>query len=392
LVHRERVGKLREDEREEAARLHAYSFPSDPSAAQRVLDCDLSRAFAVRDGRRLVAVVLWRAVDLIAGDLRVPFVATGPGTTAVDVRGRGLLAEEQTTFLELLRADALLSGIGTPQARWHQRNGWGVATSVQRITEHPEVFAGGSHRLDRFVQCDADDLEVRTLWRRHVETRVGAIDRGPDEWAALLVAAPSELRRDLVKCQVDGATVAYLLLAHRPAPTGDELRVLEGGWDTEAGVPAVLAALSSHNNVERVVWDAPSDLLLWPHVRAAMRFEPTVVPDKMLRILDLARMPWRAPAGTPDASVTVEVVDVQAPWNAGSWEVGSDAGTVSWQRTSRTPKITVQASVLGPLYSGFATPHVARASGLLHASDERSLDLLELILHRPSAPYAPDCW
>lgn len=392
-------GPLLSAEVADAAQLLAYSFPEADDIAEKTRQWDRERTYALRDDDGLVSVVLWRLSEVIDCGLRIPICIAGPGATAPRARGDRKLARSQTAFLEMLRSGGcVLSGLETPLPKWHQGNGWGVCSHVSRFVGSPTDLkplltpTPGAQFLTEPV-----DEFLDGVYRAAADTRFGFLVRSSEDWAALRRPTSGDLRRDTIGCRAANGSQGYAVIAHQLDHVTKQLgiEVVELLHSGPEAFTVLLSYLAGHNNVTRLRWDAPPETQLWSMTAQARSWEPQACLDKMVRVVDLAALTlpsWNPPDSLP---VLLDVVDVQAPWNAGLWTAVTEDDRIHFERTTSnhaSGAVRVQTSGLAPLLLGGAGPDWLADAGLLTAPSSAALDRLRRLTLRPRAPYCPGAW
>lgn len=385
-------GPLSDDERDAAADLLGYSFPDQPTFAAHVRSASLDRTFAVRRGGELASVVLWRDTVVTHHGLSLPICSAGPGATHPGHRRRGGLAGAQEAFLASMRdAGCVVSGLETPITRWHRRNGWGVASAVRRYSGPPHAF----RLLDAGPMCGSPDFDpdqptaeaVRQLAARR---RFGALDAPPDS-----TEGASGLRTDTVVWREGDRATGLLQYMHRRRDDrGVGIVVHELYAISPAAYCGLLGFLAEHNNIDDVTWNAPTDDPLQQLVVEPRHIEPIVCSDKMLRIVDLARLVLPRFDAFEPGDITMTVHDPQAPWNTGSWEIGADGDVYRFSRTTTartTTDLHVEVDVLGPIISGYLSATSAAMTGRLKG-EPAAVSTLDRIRACWLPPHCPDTW
>jgi predicted acetyltransferase len=234
------------------------------------------------------------------------------------------------------------------------------------------------------------------LHRRHLATRTAAIDRDEAAWTDILSGAPTRARmRDAVSWRPHGGDPeGYAVFEQRNVPGPDgrqvtELEVFELVATSSDAYRALIGYLAAHNNVRQVVWCAePDDPLL--HVvpdPAAVQVEWCY--DKLVRLVDV-RCAFQHRGPRLDAApltdpLLLAVDDPQAPWNNGPWAISQEGDRLLVEPTRAKSDVTVQAAVLGSLFTGFLSVEVAELTGGLtfHGRRRSGLRALFGARHRP---------
>jgi len=395
-VTRAPSGPLDERERDEATALLAYAFPELADLPERMAVWPLERMFAVRDDRRLAAVVLWRVERVHAPAADLPIAMCGPGGTRPDLRGRGLLAQAQPHFLQLLReAGCVLAGLETPITRWHRRNGWGLSSAVVRYRYPPAALRPVISPASGAVQLAASVAALPGLYRAEGRRRFGLLVRDAARWRSLLAAKG---RAWAVWQGQDGTAGGYVLYRQQVGQGEDSpLRLVVDELfvrDADAYL-GLLCYLAEHPNIAEVRWDAPQDDPLLSVAREPRALEPKLCVDKMLRVLNIEP----AAALVPDVAASVQLVvrldDPQIPQHAGDWVMRPVDGVLKLERVRDRPSLPMlhlTAPVLAALLTGYLTGDAALMSGLAIASGTTAAAAACALFPLRRPPYAVEPW
>lgn len=400
------TGILNDSERSEAADLLRPFFPHLSSLDELLARVPAEQSFAVRQDGRLAAVILWRRETLLAYDRPVPIAIAGPGATAPEFQGRGLLAANMAAFLASLRdSGCAVSGLETPVVRWHRGNGWEICSAVARHHGDAARFRPASGPADGSLDARPPIEALQELYRRAAARRFGPLCRTGRQWAELLASQPGLGRRSHAAWrEPDGTYGGYIITTRRPDCRGAiRLTVEELITVTPNAFLGLLRYLAEHDAEAWVQWDAPQDDPLVHVVRDPHAITTSICTDKLLRVIDLAALTMPAPdddAAARADGLTLMVDDPLAPWNAGTWRVARTMPTT--QAMVRAPQppdgklrgawCSVPATVLGPLLSRFLSVEAAAEAGLIRASCERALRQLRAFVGTGPAPYCPGAW
>ncbi|MGQ0717297.1 MAG: GNAT family N-acetyltransferase [Pseudonocardiales bacterium] len=383
-------GPLLDGERDAAADLLAYAFPDQPGFADRVRQTPAERSFAVRDGGRLASVVLWQVTAITHHDTESTMCLAGPGATHPAARRRGALATAQQSFLAAMReAGCSLSGLETPITRWHRRNGWDVASAVRRYTASPRAFrllatSAATGRLS----FGPSEQTAGTLRQAAARRRFGAL-RPRSGWTD----SPTDLRTDAAVWHQDDEATGLLRYSHRRelAGGGTTIVVHELVALTADAYTGLLTLLGEHNNVSTIIWNAPVDDPLQQLVAEPRDVEPVIVPDKMVRVVDLAKVTVPRLNESSCDGIGVDVHDPQAPWNTGTWRMVADGPVHRFVPDSGPADLQVEVDILGPVLTGHLSATAAAMTGRLRGANS-ALRRLDQARSGWSPPYCPDTW
>jgi len=333
------------------------------------------------DAGRLVGVCGLRPYEQWYAGRAVPMTGLGGVTVAPHARGRGVAKAMLTAALGRMREQgAAVSALYPSNPIVYRSAGWEYGGSLNSVTL-PTRALDGARGSSALVEKDAGepvtlrpaeaaDLDaVHALYTGAVRDAVGPLTRtGP-------LFGPATVQE-----------LTGVLLAEREGAAAGYVSFDRGGGDPPLDVfdlvgsdPAVLAALlrsvGSWQTVTEKVWIRVADpalFLLVSPTRTALSWQETW----MARLVDapaaVARRGWRAGA---EATVDVDLVDPDAPWQSGRWrlEVGDGSGTLE---RGGSGAVRVHVRGLSALFTGFASTPALRSAGLLDGepADAEGLD------------------
>ena len=353
---------------------------------------DPSRALLAEGPRGEVAAASHiRRFDQWFGGRAVPLAGYSPVAVLPEHRGRGLArAVVAGQYEDLRERGEVVSGLFPASLALYRSVGFELAGSyVQRRFPAAEV---GRIRPERTVDVrrgTADD--VAAVHRCHEAAgpaHDGQLRRDAAWWSRRL---PPDLA-DVVLYVVDdptrpGELAGYAIYRRGSAPAPYDYRIVV--TEVHADDPDDLRALwrvvgssgSQAPEVE-VIGPAEDDLFL-----LLANADPVAVRSEirwMLRVIDLpgavAARGW--PRGA-EGSVELDVVDEDAPWNAGRWVIEvADGAAVARPGGAGTVHATIRG--LSSWWAGYAPATKLARLGLLHSTDRAALDRMDALL--PAVP------
>ncbi|HWJ97882.1 MAG TPA: GNAT family N-acetyltransferase [Acidimicrobiales bacterium] len=353
---------------------------------------DPSRALIVDGPRGEVAAASHiRRFDQWFGGRAVPLAGFSPVAVLPEFRGRGLARTVVAGQYDDLRARGeVMSGLFPASLALYRSVGFELAGSyVLRRFPAAEV---GRLRPRRDVEVRRGTVDdVAAVHRRHEAVgpaHDGQLRRDPAWWSRRL---PTDLDGVVLYVVDDpgrpGELAGYAIYRHGPAPKPYEYSVVV--TEVVADDPDVLRALwrvvgSSGSQAPwiEVIGPAEDDLFL-----LLANADPVAVRNEirwMVRIIDLpgavAARGWPADAR---GTVEIDVVDDDAPWNAGRWtlEVADGAATA---RAGGAGLVQATIGGLSSWWAGYAPATKLARLGLLHADDHRTLARMDALL--PAVP------
>jgi len=199
------------------------------------------------------------------------------------------------------------------------------------------------------------DAACQAFYNRYASTHYTFAQRGDAQWRAALFLWHDHVARGVVKV-ARGEEVAGLIgytLYRKPDKESPVLAVRLFAHDGEEAKREMLRYLKrqSHqtSTLELLV---PMDEVLWPYL-SDYPGQRKVVDEGMIRVVSLDRLDGLA-IQAPDVEVEVEVLDPQAPWNAGTWRLRVSDETLSLAR-GRKPALRCGVGALSAILSGFAS-------------------------------------
>jgi predicted acetyltransferase len=295
-----------------------------------------------------------------------------------------------------------LSGLYTPHFSLYRRFGWEIAHRMVTYAFAPKAMrARVSRPTGTYRRVGPDDWRVlQGLRDQFVTSRNGALVRDETRWRAHVFSDYFRGEHDLVVWSNEaGEARGYVAYTQRyrdiGAPYGETvLRVVD--WvalDGEA-YSALLNYLLGHDLVSHIELTVSEDepMLSALDEPAHLREPQGLWPGMMLRVVDITSAfdARPSPAEASGLSVTVEINDEAAAWNAGTWRISSGEGCLRAEPATGGGQLRMDAGALGPLWSGFMTPEALCRAGLIGVDDERAAEHLRLMLAVPHRPFCPD--
>ncbi|GAA3389734.1 GNAT family N-acetyltransferase [Cryptosporangium minutisporangium] len=335
---------------------------------------DTAAVFAAVDGRDLLGVTSIVPYEQWFAGRALPMGGISAVAVAAHARRRGVARSLLMRAIEQMHSDGQpVSALYPSIPPAYRSFGWEVAGVLAQIDLPAARLtaagasgpAGAGHTtdvalraLDRAEPAEDDLAAVHGLYTAAVRTAVGPLTRtGP----AFTLAKLAELD-GVVIASVDGVDAGYVswsredfpdaaprlavhdLIADRP-DVRDALLTCAGSWQTSIG------------NTRIRVGDPVIGGLGLPR-GAYTRHEPW-----MLRIVDAPAAVAGRGFGPLAADVDLEIVDPQAPWNEGRWQlsVGDGKGSLT---PGGTGAVTVSARGLAAVFTGYAGAAALTSAGL----------------------------
>lgn len=371
--------------------VRGFDFPPDrfqewlaDPGPDRVVGSFDERGRAVA-GSRLIAFGQWY------GSRRVPMAGFSPIAVVPEQRGRGLgRAVTAGQYGDMRDRGEVAAGLFPSSVALYRSVGFELAGGyVERRIPSAHLAAISSRPAVVVRPGDAEDVAaVRACYDRIAPTRHGHLDRPEEMWRRKVPFDLTGLHLYVVD-DLTGAAPAiagYAVYRHvktRP-PFDYAIHVVE----LMADDPDVSAALwrvvgSSGTQAPHVSVVGPPDDPLFLQLPMA---DPTAVRSEirwMVRLIDAsAAIAARGYRRSARARVELEIVDADAPWNAGRWVLEASDGEASLERGGAG---TVEVSIggLSSLWAGYASARTLAAAGLLRSTDPSGLDDLDEVFAGP---------
>lgn len=299
-----------------------------------------------------------------------------------DHRRQGVLTAMMRHHVEQTHREGVaLSALHASEPVIYGRYGFGLATAAVSV-------ALGRGTTLTAPGLDDAAAEVRTVLAtetgpdlvrrvRECELRVasgspGLVVLAEDFYAAVLRETPERLRdkerrrflfavRDGVDVGHAGFRRSHKWERNRP---GGTLQV-DALFGDPAAELALLRRLVDFDLMATVrLPEVGMDDPLWHWIGPRADSEAIPVDNLWLRVVDLpAALPLRWYA--EDCDVVVDVLDDQAPWQAGRWRIVARGGEAKAERTDDPPDVSLPVSALGAAYLGGGNLTALRRAGLV---------------------------
>lgn len=394
-----RYRSIHEGEWEAYLTLDAYAFgyrrTAESDGRLRSLKKREGTLAAIVDGQ-LVAQLHVRPLRLWIDGASVAAGGVSDVAAWPEYRRQGYTAELLRRSLARMRDEGMpLSMLYPSFYPLYQRFGWGLAGAYRRIRGRTADLQlrrvpreGG-----RVLRVPTDDPEpFAKLHQAWLSRANGAIERDPIWWRSYPLRPSEDGPVQGAIWEEVGKPGGYLLYEQpRSEGEGQRLRVRELVALTPDAYSGLLGFLARHDLVQSFEWLAPEDEPL-----ASLIAEPETLrvdwkPSFMLRVVDLPPAMAARPAVVEGPlRLTLRVLDDDAPWNDGVWEIEREGGACSVRRGASEPGLTTDAATFAQLYNGFLSPAAALAGGAIEVDGPRSLALATRLFAVQARPYCAD--
>ncbi|HLN60797.1 MAG TPA: GNAT family N-acetyltransferase [Symbiobacteriaceae bacterium] len=170
----------------------------------------------------------------------------------------------------------------------------------------------------------------------------------------------------------------------------DRLHVHDFVAATRAAERALLGYMANHDSqVKFALLRTGREYPLWHLVDDTYPVESKLHAGWQLRLVDLQAAfegrPWPADVR---GSLTMQVADEHAPWNAGTWRVTFEGGAAVVRRApGAVAGLAATVQTWAQLYAGFVRPEVALANDRLAVADRSGMELLGQALRGPGMDF-----
>jgi len=398
------IREPRDDELDEVAYITAYSFEGDrsPEALEgnRRL-YTLLRPLAAFQGGRMVATLGLLPLAMAVNGGSQPFAGVAAVACLPEHRRKGYVGRLLTRALEVMREQGqILSGLYTPHFALYRRYGWMLAGRALRYSFRPRDIAltVPGRRLGEAIRVSEQEwASLDAVYRAFISRRNAYLRRTEQWWQAGVLRNFYERRssqRDAAVWVAKGGQwrgyVVYDI--SRQPESGQRLRVRDFvALDGDAYV-GLVRYLLRHDLASPLEWWTPLDDPFLSLVDDAGRVQVAYEQGMFLRVVDVAGAFTARPCLTdaPGQSLTLELTDEAAPWNAGCWRLEADGGHTLAQKCEEAPGLSLDVSVLAALFDGFLSPSEAARAGLMKVHSESALANADRIFAVLCPPFTAD--
>ena len=326
--------------------------------------------YGIYDGTTLLSVYMLYDFRMHLRGAVVPMGGIGLLCSRLDARGKGAVRTMISAALGTMRDAGHAVSVLDPFRRvFYEKYGWGLFDRRQEMEIAPGGLsvpddAGPAHNV---VDLPFPDDAARAFYNELAATRLSLVQRGEAEWEARTWVLPWHTNiatRGVVKIARDGKVVGLI---------GYDLSGRADAWHPTLSVnlllvrdePAKREALRYLNRLSHQVktlrFDLPPDDDLWVYL--------TDGPDKwelrekfMLRVVSVDALDGLA-VDADDLSISIDVVDEQAPWNAGIWRWTVDRGILRVEERADRADVRCGIGALSSILSGFTDFKAMIAAG-----------------------------
>ncbi len=397
---------IRPDELEPYAALDAYAFGYELTPAvledyRAKMDPDWTVAGYDSAGRMVTHLVAYPWDMMVNGRPVANGAIADVAAWPEDRRGGYTGALLRTTLGVLRDRGFAVSMLEPTFYGLYQRFGWAQAAQTHRATLRP-----GQMRLlpnlpaprGRAESLPEPDIGLLApLHRAALATENGPLLRTDGYWRYWTLNRRGGVPfRTVVWREPSGNLTGYAV--HRyPVRDGAihhpvDQEVLVNGFAacTTDAYLGLMGYLMRHDLAARVRLKVPPDDPLPALLTDPLAVERETWPGFMLRLVSVPdALEARGYEARAHGQVVLRVVDPDAPWNDGSWRLEVADGRARVTATSSPPDVTLPASVLAALYTGYLSARRAQFCGLLEA-DKDAAARADAIIATARPPWNPD--
>ncbi len=384
------IRKITREECPAALALWAHAFEGG-SADTSDWDDDMDElvegdapTYGIFDAGGLQAAVLINAYESVFGpDVVLKMGGIGGVACLPASRGKGYARAGIRHALERMRdAGQVVSTLYPFSFAYYRKFGW-EWTGVRRKYEVPtSVLQAGPET--EFVRAAApeDRPTIKNLYAQYAKNYRGMLARSEKAWTRKLKDGKDK-RAYTYLYERDGQAEGYL--THRGVKE-EETHLREFVALTPRAERGLLGLLKRHEmQVKKFVWRAPENDALWlRNPTYHWDIETKIFPVVQGRVVDAAAaLAELRPAGIANGAFTFALTDEHADWNAGTWRVEVEAGSVIVQRTTDAPQISLDIQAFSQAFFGVPNAQALRESDRLQVHDEAAFARFAALLSGP---------
>ena len=398
------IREPRDDELDEVAYIGAYSFHGDrsPEALEhrRSLYKVLRPLAAFQDGRVVASLTLLSLAMAVNGGSQ-PFAGVASVACLPEHRRKGYAGRLLTHALKMMHEEGqVLSGLYTPHFGLYRRYGWMLAGRVLRYSFRPRDIALAAAETPRGEAMRVSSKEWASLdavYRAFIARRNGYLHRSEQWWQQGVLRDFFDRRKDDLDVAVwvkDNQWRGYVVYEVKGwSDAGPRLRVRDFVALHSDAYAGLVRYLLRHDLVSQLQWWTPLDDPFLSLLDDPTRVEVAFDSGMFLRVVDVAGAFATRPCLPHQAdgqSLTLELTDEAAPWNAGCWRLEADGGHTLAQKWEGLADLSLDVSVLAALYNGFLSPSEAARGGLMKVHSEAALAAADRIFAVLCPPFTAD--
>ena len=325
---------------------------------QRSLDQG-KRLYGIYEGDRLLSVYMLLDFRMRLRSSIVPMGGIGLLCSRLDARGRGAVRRMLGGALETMRTGGYTVSVLDPfDPSFYRKYGWEQFEQRQRVEMAPSLLdVPDDPEIDHeVVDLPTADDASRSFYDDYARTHYTLIQRGDAEWSArtrIGTWSPTAAARGVVRVSRGGEVVGLIGydLTGRTDDWHPTLTVnLLAARDEPARREMLRYVRRLSHQIKTLRFDLPVGETLWPYL--ADRPAKREIRDRFaIRIVQMERLDGLA-VEADNLTIAIDVVDEQAPWNAGVWRWTVEDATLRVERADRAD-LRCGIGPLSSVLSGF---------------------------------------
>jgi len=288
--------------------------------AGEIFNDDLRDPYGAYDGSTLAAEYLLLSLKMRLRDSVIPMGGIGNVCTSPLYRGKGAVKFLLERSLKTMREKGQAVSLLYPFSRsFYRKLGWEEFDTMLRAKFSPGSIDLPDQKVEVTIEEMEDaDNEIREFYNEYASSHYSMILRDEEMWKSdFEFRTDNDVSKKFVKFKREGKTtgIVTIFLADDVATRHAMFRFLKG--------------LSLQ--IDQIHAFLPPDFLLWPYLNERPS-EVKIVPRTMIRIVDLELLNGLR-IDAQDMRVGIKIVDSQASWNNGVFELSVEGGELSFARS-----------------------------------------------------------
>jgi predicted acetyltransferase len=281
---------------------------------------------------------------------------------------------------QMRESGQVISALYPFQWDFYHRYGWDWVGALRQYTIPTAIIKPFPETESVREASESDHGAIQETYARHARHYRGSLVRTDYQWNGILADTDSQYASVYVY-EAERGIEGYI--AYRGYGS-EEMELREFVSLTPAALRGLLGLLRRQQmQFRKVSWKAPEDDPLWSQ-QQNWQIDTKLRPVFMGRIVDVpgALQAWK-PARDVSGAVRLEVKDDHASWNEGAWQIASEDGKISVQKTTKAPQVSLDIQALSQAYFGRPNLTELRHAGRVSVHDEGSFQSLCSLLAGP---------
>jgi predicted acetyltransferase len=157
----------------------------------------------------------------------------------------------------------------------------------------------------------------------------------------------------------------------------------EFAYTNEKALKAMMGFLATlPTNVRKITLVAPYALDLWPYFKEPF-IDTVLKPEMQFRVVDLVQaIKKRGYRNTATGKISITILDADATWNTGTWQMVIDKGKVSKvAKTKSKPDAECDIQTFSQLFCGYSSAERLAWEGKLTVGNNKTIERLNQLFH-----------